>query len=101
MTTIDRIRRLIGILAAGASALLALAAASPALAATTRVPVYGPPAGVAPAQVPAQVHTVIVAGMPGWQIALIALAAALAAATVAVVLDRARAARRAASATTA
>jgi hypothetical protein len=37
--------------------------------------------------------------MPGWQIALIALAAALAAATVAV--DRARAARRTASATTA
>jgi hypothetical protein len=101
MTTIDRIRRLIAILAAGAGALLALGAASPALAATTRVPVYGPPAGLAPGQVPAQVHTVIVAGMPGWQIALIALAAALAAATVAVVLDRARAARRAASATTA
>ena len=101
MTTIDRIRRLIGILAASAGALLALAAASPALAATARVPVYGPPAGLAPGQVPAQVHTVIVAGMPGWQIALIALAAALAAATVAVVLDRARAARRAASATTA
>jgi hypothetical protein len=72
-------------------------------AATTRVPVYGLPAGVAPAPVPAQVHTVIVAGMPGWQIALIALAAALTAATVAVavVLDRARAARRASSATTA
>jgi hypothetical protein len=31
--------------------------------------------------------------MPGWQIALIAAAAALAAATVAVLLDRARAAR--------
>ena len=43
----------------------------------------------------------IVGGMPGWQIALIALAAALCAATAAVVLDRARAARRAASATTA
>ena len=39
MTTIDRIRRLLGILAAGAGALLALAAASPALAATPRVPV--------------------------------------------------------------
>ena len=99
MTTIDRIRRLIAILAAGAGALLALAAASPALAATARVPVYGPPAAVAPAQVPAQVHTVIVAGMAGWQITLIALAAALAAATVAVLLDRARTARRSASAT--
>ena len=39
----------------------------------------------------------IAAGMPGWQITLIALAAALGAATVAVVLDRARTA----SATTA
>jgi hypothetical protein len=101
MTTIGRIRRLIAILAAGAGALLALAAASPALAATTRIPVYGPPAGLAPAQVPARVHTVIAAGMAGWLIALVAVAAALAAATVAVALDRARAARRAASATTA
>lgn len=32
--------------------------------------------------------------MPGWQIALIAIGAALLAATVAVVLDRARATRR-------
>jgi hypothetical protein len=97
MNTTHRIRRLIGILAAGACALLALAATSPALAATTSVPHYGPPASVAPAQV----HTVIAGGMPGWQIALIALAAALCAATVAVVLDRARGARRAAAATTA
>jgi hypothetical protein len=101
MNTTHRIHHLIGILAAAACALLAFAAASPALAQTTRVPTYGPPASVAPAQVPAQVHTVIVGGMPGWQIALITLAAALVAATVAVVLDRARAARRAASATTA
>jgi hypothetical protein len=38
-------------------------------------------------------------GMPGWQITLIAAAAALAAAATAVVLDRARAGRRTASAT--
>ena len=38
-------------------------------------------------------------GMPGWQITLIAVAAALAAATAAVVLDRTRASRRSASAT--
>jgi hypothetical protein len=38
-------------------------------------------------------------GMPGWQITLIALAAALAAATAAVFLDRVRASRRSASAT--
>jgi hypothetical protein len=38
-------------------------------------------------------------GMPGWQITLIAVAAALVAATAAVLLDRTRASRRAASAT--
>jgi hypothetical protein len=97
MNMIHRIRHLIGILAAGAGALLALAAASPALAETISVPHYGPPASAAPAQI----HIVIAGGMPGWQITLIALATALAAATVAVILDRARAARRAASATTA
>jgi hypothetical protein len=101
MNTTHRMYSLIGILTAAACALLVFAAASPALAETTRVPHYGPPASVVPAQVPAQVHTVIVGGMPGWQIALIALAAALCAATVAVVLDRARAVRRAASAATA
>jgi hypothetical protein len=40
------------------------------------------------------VHTVIIGGMPGWQIALIAVAAAVVAAAIAVFLDRARATRR-------
>jgi hypothetical protein len=40
------------------------------------------------------VHTVMVGGMPGWQIVLIAAAAALVAATAAVFLDRLRTARR-------
>jgi len=44
------------------------------------------------ATVPA--HTVIIGGMPGWQIALIAIAAALVAATVAVLVDRAWTTRR-------
>jgi hypothetical protein len=39
-------------------------------------------------------RTVVVGGMPGWQIALIAAGAALLAATVAVLLDRARATHR-------
>jgi hypothetical protein len=42
---------------------------------------------------------VTASGMPGWQITLIALGAALVAGTAAVLLDRTRAARRAASAT--
>jgi hypothetical protein len=40
------------------------------------------------------VRTVVVGGMPGWQIALIAAGAALAAATLAVLADRARAAQK-------
>jgi hypothetical protein len=39
------------------------------------------------------VHTVVVGGTPGWQIALIAASAALLAAIIAVLLDRARTAR--------
>ena len=41
--------------------------------------------------------TVIAGGMPGWQITLIAVAAALAAATAAVFLDRVRASHRSAT----
>jgi hypothetical protein len=40
------------------------------------------------------VHTIMVGGMPGWQIALIATGAALFAAIVAVLLDRAQMARK-------
>ena len=50
---------------------------------------------------PATVRVITTGGMAGWQITLIALAAALAAATAAVFIDRAGAARRAAPATTA
>jgi hypothetical protein len=52
-------------------------------------------------QPPPQVHTIVTGGMPGWQILLIAVAAAVIAATVAVILDRARAARRRLTAPTA
>jgi hypothetical protein len=40
------------------------------------------------------VHTVIVGGMPGWQIALIAAGAALVAATAALLFARARSGQR-------
>jgi hypothetical protein len=49
-----------------------------------------------PDQAPAS-GAVIADGMPGWQITLIALGAALVAATAAVLLDRARTARRSTS----
>ena len=109
MNTIHRIHHLISILAAGACALLAFAAAAPAaVAGTNPIPDPGgyvgdPYIGTAPvAPVPAAtVHVVSSGGMAGWQIALIAIGAALLAAIVAVVLDRARATRRAAAAATA
>jgi len=50
---------------------------------------------------PLPVHTVVVGGMPGWQIATIAIAAALVAAVAAVLLDRSRSVRRRLSVTAA
>jgi hypothetical protein len=96
MNPIHRIRRLAGVLAGVLLALAAAAAAAaPAALAGNRPLPDGRPAFVPtyPATSPA---TVVVAagGMPGWQIALIAIGAALVAATVAVVLDRALAARK-------
>ena len=92
MNTIHRFCRLAHLLAAGAAALLVLAVASPAMAATARVPHYPPTAP--PTQAPALIHTVSAAGMPGWQIALIVAGAAVLSAILAVTADRARASRR-------
>ena len=78
----NRIRRGLGVLAALGGALFALGVTAPA-ALATRDP-GGPGGG------PAVIPTVVVGGMPGWQIALIAAAAAV----VAVLADRAWAGRR-------
>jgi hypothetical protein len=86
-----RLRRLAAALAAVTCTLLASAAVMPAAWAVNEIPPGGP------AQAPAA-DAVTAGGMPGWQITLIALGAAVVAATAAVLLDRARAARRAASA---
>jgi len=115
MNLIRYTRRLAAALAALAGALLAFAAAAPAAFASLP-PGHGGPTAITPlprppgwnkhpplppghftgpvhsATVPA--HTVIIGGMPGWQIALIAIAAALVAATVAVLVDRAWTTRR-------
>ena len=103
MNPVRQIRRIAGVLA-GACALLAVAAASPALAA--RIPDPAPWVGVPepyrgptfprprsrpdPRRDPHRRG----GGMPGWQITLIAVGAALLAAVMAVLADRARAARR-------
>ena len=102
MNGIRHIRRLAGVLAGLAGVLLASAAVVPAaFAGTNPIPdpagyVGDPFIGTSPvAPVPATtVHVINTGGMPGWQIALIAIGAALLAATVAVLLDRAWAARR-------
>jgi anti-sigma-K factor RskA len=84
------IRRLASTLAALATALLAATAAAPVA--------FAHPIPLAPGRdatgPPPPVHTMVVGGMPGWQIALIAVAAAAVAAAAAVLFDRARAARR-------
>jgi hypothetical protein len=111
MNRIRHIRRLSAVLAWLACAWLGIAVAAPAaFAAAGR---FQPPAGGSPGTAvlpaplaahthqpvpqtpgPAPVHTVVVGGMPGWQIALIAIGAALVAATATVLLDRARTTRR-------
>jgi hypothetical protein len=114
MNPVRHIRRLAGVLAGLAAAMLAFAAAAPAALASGPGPLPLPPPirEKHPSQLPghvggpvlgprhagyppiSHVHTVVTGGMPGWQITLIAIGAALLAATVAVLLDRARAARR-------
>jgi hypothetical protein len=92
MNGIRRIRRLAGVLVSLAVALLALGA-TPAFAMVMPPPgasVTGghiPPPPVPPATT--VTRTVMVGGMPGWQIALIAVGAALLAAVAAVLADRA------------
>jgi hypothetical protein len=89
----NRIRRLA---AAPAGVLLAFAGAAPAALAHQspsgppgwdKHPTLPPSHWDEPVNIP--VRTVIIGGMPGWQIAVIAIGAALLAATAAVLLDRA------------
>ena len=80
----NRIRRPAAILAGLAGALLAVAAVAPAALADPFPP--RPPGWDKHPQLPppgAGIHVVVVGGMPGWQIALIAIGAALLAATAA------------------
>jgi hypothetical protein len=93
MNTIYRIRHPATLLAGLAAALACYATATPAAFAMEAPPPGAGDPGTQPGLTPVQ--TVTAGGMPGWQITLIAIGAALLAATLAVVLDRLRAARRA------
>ena len=79
--------RFAGVLAGLVTTLLALGAAAPAARAMIHDPGGGP-------EVQPATQVVVTGGMPGWQITLIAAGAALVAAVLAVLADRARAARR-------
>jgi hypothetical protein len=114
MNPIRRLRPLAGVLAGLACAWLGLAVAGPAAFAIGPPPPVGPGGYIIPSAEPpgwdkhhplpyghwtgpvyrVPVHTVVVGGMPGWQIALIAIGAALLAAITAVLVGRARAACR-------
>ena len=114
MNRIPNIRRLACVLAGLASAVLAFVITSPAAFAYRLPPSGGGSAGPAtlrprppgwdkhPPLPPLHVgaHPVITGGMPGWQITLIAVAAALAAASLTVAISRMSAARRRMSAGT-
>jgi hypothetical protein len=92
MSTIKSLGRLGAVLAS--LAVIAVSFAGGASASASMVPVgSGGDPGGAPAPVTV-VRTVVVGGMPGWQIALIAVMAALVTAMAAVLVERGRMARR-------
>ena len=85
-----RIRRLVGVLTGLATALAAAVAGAPAAFAQP----YPPPGQLSKYEPVAHHFNGVTGGMTSWQIALIAVAAAIAGAVVAVLAERARAARR-------
>jgi hypothetical protein len=95
-----RLGRLATVLAAVVSGLLASAAAATAAFANPTPIGDGGAVPIAPVR-SATVQVISTGGMAGWQIALIAAGAALAAATAAVFADRKLAGRRTVTATTA
>ena len=95
-----RMRRISAVLAAAGAGLLAWVVAAPAAFAGARPYLVGEKGpSSAPPGPRTVIHVVQAGGMPGWQIAAIAVAAALAAAAAAVYLDRVWSRRRLARAT--
>jgi hypothetical protein len=94
MNHIRRIPHQARFLGALAIAMLGLVVSAPA-AFAMRVPASGGSSSAIPAgPSPTFTHTVVASGVPGWQIAVIVAVASVLAATMAVVVDRARAAHR-------
>ena len=85
------LRRIASVLDALAASVLVVLTGATAAFAYPDPPIPGP---AFPMQPPPRVHTIVAGGMPGWQIALIAIGAAIFAAALAVTLDRLRMAHR-------
>ena len=85
----------LGTIMAGLTGIVVALGASVAPAALAGGDPHGRP-GLVPRSppVPAHAHAVVAGGMPGWQIALIVAGAALVAGALALLVHRARAARR-------
>jgi hypothetical protein len=92
MSTIKSLGRLGAVLAS--LAVIAVSFASSAVASTSMVPVGGSSSSGGASAPGTVVRTVVVGGMPGWQIAAIAVAAALVTAIAAVLVERGRTGRR-------
>ena len=85
------LRRIASVLDALAASVLVVLTGATAAFAYPDPPIPGP---AFPMHPPPRVHTIVAGGMPGWQIALIAIGAAIFAAALAVTLDRVRTAHR-------
>jgi hypothetical protein len=90
----NHIRRILAAVATLAGTVLATATTTAAHAAL-------PPHGGGPASADTPVRVIATGGMPGWQITLIAVGAALVAGAVAILADRSWTARKAHATTTA
>jgi hypothetical protein len=84
-------RRIASILGGLAASVLVVLTGATAAFAYPDPPITGP---AFPMHLPPRVQTIVAGGMPGWQITLIAIGAAILAAALAVTLDRARTAHR-------
>jgi hypothetical protein len=97
----SRLGRLAAVLAAVIGGLIAFAAAGPAAFARPVPPPGGSWAAFVTPVAPTTVRVISTGGMASWQVALIAIGAAMAAAATAIVLDRMLIRRRGVTATTA
>ncbi len=95
MNHVRFIRRAVSVVAAAGASFLGFILFAPSAFAMVVRPISDGSSAAAPPQpAPTVVHTIVAGGMAGWQITVIAVAAALLTATIAVFTDRARSHRQ-------